>query len=179
MHKNRCFTPALTATVQDLLITHCNHSLMRFAGFVLVASLVGLPGCSRAGELDRVAVHGQVVVDGQPLEAGTIVFVPVGDTKGPKSAGEIREGRYSIPRERGPVVGNLRVEIRAAPMPSADISEPEEFVRQLNQPSSLWPPEPIPARYNDDSGLRVTTTAGKNNRFDFRLQRSPTKGDGS
>ena len=80
-----------------------------------VALLIGLSvprGCSSDDGLSRAQVQGEVKVDGQPLEEGSINFFPAGDAQGPSAGGVIAQGRYDIPKESGPVVGKNRVEIR-------------------------------------------------------------------
>ena len=48
--------------------------------FVLAALPLLLAGCGGEGPFERAAVEGIVTLDGQPLEAGTIVFEPAPGT---------------------------------------------------------------------------------------------------
>jgi len=78
---------------------------------LLIGLLVPL-GCSSGDGLERAQVRGEVQVDGQPLEEGSINFFPAGDAEGPSAGGVIAQGKYDISQESGPVVGKNRVEIR-------------------------------------------------------------------
>jgi hypothetical protein len=69
-------------------------------------------GCAPGDGVARARVRGEVQVDGQPLEEGTINFFPAGTAEGPSAGGVIALGKYDIPQEIGPVVGENRVEIR-------------------------------------------------------------------
>jgi hypothetical protein len=78
---------------------------------VCAAILLPLTGCGSEG--GGVAVTGKVTFEGQPIEEGSIQFVPQTGTEGPSAGASIKEGTYSIPRESGPVPGSYRVEINA------------------------------------------------------------------
>ena len=69
-----------------------------------------LAGCG--GSLDIVPVHGTVKFNGRPIPDGQIRFVPIEDTKGPASTGNIVAGEYKIEARGGVPVGKHRIEIR-------------------------------------------------------------------
>lgn len=69
-----------------------------------------LAGCGDSG-LRRAAVRGTVRVGEEPVEIGSITFVPIGENKGPTAGGVIENGKFDIPAERGPFVGENRVQI--------------------------------------------------------------------
>jgi hypothetical protein len=73
--------------------------------------LSGLPllvvGCK-----SEPTVTGIVRLDGDPLEHGSIRFVPVKGTPGSDAGAVIRLGKYSIPK--GLTVGKYKVEIQGA-----------------------------------------------------------------
>ncbi|MBW3539812.1 MAG: hypothetical protein KY476_06040 [Planctomycetes bacterium] len=129
--------------------------------------LVLLLGCggSDAGP-PRVAVDGEVTFEGRPLEKGSILFIPAGESRGPRTGAVVEAGQYRLPRERGPIVGQLRVEIRAESKLDYDTTEPTESVRHIGEPR---PPGVIPPEYNERSILAVETTAEGPNSFDFHL----------
>ena len=117
----------------------------------------------------RVAIEGRVTLDGQPVENGTISFLPVEGTQGPSSGAAILGGRYKIPRDKGPFVGTYQVEIQASRKTGKKISA--EAI--LGMPSGSGAQvdetvEAIPARYNRDSTLRREVQSGRNV-LDFEL----------
>lgn len=83
------------------------HTAYRCLFFFLAAALIA--GCG--GGIQRAAVEGQVSLDGKPIQKGSIFFRPSGETKGMTAGGEIADGRYSLPAEKGPAVGGNLVEI--------------------------------------------------------------------
>lgn len=103
----------------------------------------------------RAAVSGTVTIDGQPVRWGTIAFVPAGNPNAPIAWSMINRGKYSIPSERGPMVGDHRVEIRdlgtVEPQPTL------ESVRHLTER------EPLSARI----------LPGDKNQFTFDLKANP------
>ena len=125
---------------------------------VLVAS-----GC---GGSNRPSVYGQVTLDGQPLEQGSISFIPTGTTKGPLTGSIIAGGEYHIKSTSGPVIGQYKVEIRSS----------KSTGRQVPLPSPAPPGtmidevvELIPSRYNAESTLTAEVKA-KKNKLDFHLK---------
>ena len=129
-----------------------------------VVLMLMIAGCTGSGGPERAAVSGDVSVNGDPVEDGTISFVPTGTTKGPSTGGDISGGKYSLAADKGPVVGTQRVEIRAyrktgrkLPPKPPNNSETDEM-------------EPyIPARYNTQSMLTVEIDSGKNEGTNFKL----------
>lgn len=131
------------------------------------ALLVCLAGCGGAGNgPPRVHVEGEATFHGQPIESGSILFIPTDGTTGPSTGTAIESGRYELGHDRGPVIGTLRVEIRADRDFGYDITEPTETVKHIGEP---MPENEIPAQYNDDSILTVKTTETGDNNFDFHL----------
>lgn len=60
----------------------------------------------------RAAVQGQVSLDGQPLRWGTITLVPQRKTM-PVIAAMINRGKFRIPADSGPQVGQYSIEVRS------------------------------------------------------------------
>src|SRR6478672_8905937 len=69
-------------------------------------------GCGKKGP-QRAAASGHVTLDGQPIDQGVIQFLPVEGTIGPETGGVISKGQYDILKQRGPIVGKSRIELRA------------------------------------------------------------------
>lgn len=128
------------------------HSLR---GILLVAGIGAamLSGCGGA-DIDRVGVSGTVTLDGQPLENGSILFLPKGE--GPSAGTQIENGRFAIAPSDGPSPGNYRVEIRSfrgtgQMIPDDDL--PGQMVERRDQI--------IPARYNHASELEAAFSADR------------------
>jgi hypothetical protein len=131
---------------------------------IAALALTLAPGCSPDG--GRVGVSGNITLDGQPLESGSILLVPIEGTMSPSAGSDIADGEYEVPRAKGPKPGTFRVEIRSqrksgrkvqAPPPAAKGVLAEEWI------------EVVPAAYNRESKLRIELKTGNNPR-NFDLQ---------
>lgn len=122
-----------------------------------LAILVLVAGCGK-GAVNRNAIGGAVLMDGKPLEKGSIRFLPIAGTKGPVSGGAIGNGRYQVPRAVGLVEGRYRVEISATrktgKMVQAPLAPPGKMVEEYG--------EAIPPRFNSASKLEVEVKPGDN-----------------
>ena len=143
--------------------TRLIYGMVGFRAWVpLTVLLAVLVGC---GESNRAAVNGTVTLDGQPIEDGTINFIPTHDSAASAAWGPIKGGSYSIPAHEGPTVGSSRVEIRwtrktgkkipaIAPAPKGSFTEETR--------------EAVPVRYNSQSELKRDLQKGENT-LDFNL----------
>lgn len=135
-------------------------SCRRGPGICLVLGVlmaVGIPGCGPP-KPELSEVFGKVTFDGDPVEEGSIAFVPVEGTTGPTAGGVITAGSYDV-TERGPAPGKYRVEIRASRKTGRQIeagtpSPPGTMVDEIEHY--------IPAKYNTSSELTVDITTGRN-----------------
>jgi hypothetical protein len=142
---------------------------------LLSATALGLAaaGCSGnpTDELPREAVGGKVTMDGQPLPAGTIVFKPEGNQAEAvaSATGQIENGEFSIPRERGPVPGNYKVSISHTDQPEGRVKvDLKKKPARKGTPSGIK--ELIPAKYNDKTELKATIPKGGKRDLEFALQ---------
>lgn len=138
--------------------------------FVLAALPLLLAGCGGEGPFERAAVEGIVTLDGQPLEAGTIVFEPAPGTPGPKAAAQITGGRYALPAAAGPAVGSHKVRITAKD-PGMPGPQDDRLAFDPSLAAELIPADPappLPARYNTATTL-AAEVAGVFNTLDFDL----------
>lgn len=121
-------------------------------------------GCGGGDGLPRQSVSGKVSLGGQPLEKGTVSFIPDDPAmKDPTSGGSpIQGGSYAISPEVGLVPGKYKVAI----------SSPSTETAQGEAPGSAaaLPRERIPAKYNTASTLGAEVKAGQGNTFDFDLE---------
>ncbi len=121
-------------------------------------------GCGKSSSHERAAVCGKVLLDGKDVSEGVIAFYPTGTSKGPAAGASIKDGRYKIAEQNGPVIGTNRVEIRIpkrtgrktrVPLPGS-----EEMIDQIL--------EAAPDCYNTRSTLTANVEI-KGNVFDFSL----------
>jgi len=124
------------------------RSAVRVA-LLTVALIVLLAGCSD----NRTAeVAGTVSVDGQPVEKGSISFIPA-DGKGVTAGGEIKDGKYVAP---GVPIGTMKVEIRVPKVTGKKMLYDDKNVTRDTFSESL------PKKYNVDTELRFDVQPGKN-----------------
>lgn len=129
---------------------------------LLVAAIVGLAvaGCGWRND-GRYQVTGSVLLDGQPLDHGDIMFKPADRSQG-AVGGVIRAGNYAV---RCPP-GEARVEINASRI--ADKNSAAGLSAMPNDPGGIVV-EIIPRSYNVDSMLKATVEPHERNVANFRL----------
>jgi hypothetical protein len=121
-------------------------------------------GCGKdAG--NRGALSGKVTLDGQPLEQGSILLMPIEGAKGPATGGQIERGRYSLSDKAGPAVGRNRVEIRAVRKSGKMVQKPMAPQGEMVEGVE----EAVAPRFNSESTLKVEIKPG-NNTADFEVQ---------
>ena len=117
--------------------------------FCVWALLPFLIGCDGGGKDGQVSATGTVTLDGQPLEKGTISFMPTGQT-GTTGGGDIVKGKYSAYVSPG----EMRVSIRAER--EVPVANPTQ--EQIERGMTVDRESIIPAKYNDRSELKATVT---------------------
>jgi hypothetical protein len=130
---------------------------------LLAASLPALLlalGCARGPQ--RASVYGEVRVGGEPLETGSIKFIPVGGN-GPTAGAAITNGHYEIAAERGVLVGKNRVEVQGNRKSGRKIRNPFNLDEQVDELV-----EAVPKEFNEQSKLEREVAPG-DNAFDFDL----------
>jgi hypothetical protein len=129
----------------------------------LAALLVLVAGCSEPDALGRVAVTGEVRVDGRPLDAGAIMLEP-GPAGPPTAVGStIRAGAFAIARPEGPAPGTYRVRIYASSREQA----PPPRGASDKKPRAMI--EKIPADYNAKSTRLIEIRADERNHLRFDI----------
>ena len=129
---------------------------MRSVGkWMAVALAVSLCGCGGEPAVKRVAVSGTVNLDGAPLPEGSIEFFPIAPTIGPRAAGQIKDGKFSLNKQIGPVAGTHRVEIYVDQ--HIAMEEPEVAAAL---PGHSLPPNPVDEKFNTKSELKETISDG-------------------
>lgn len=133
----------------------CPIKVRRVTGLLLIA--VSLVGCSGS---DQMKVSGQVTLDGNPVENGTISFLPA-DGIGPSAADLITDGRYTVEASPGP----KRVEIhgyKTLGQKRYDPTDPKSPMVDIKEPI-------VPEKYNVKSQLTCDIERGRDD-LNFALQ---------
>lgn len=129
-------------------------------------SVLCLIGCGSSGP-QQAALSGSVTYDGTPVADGRITFIPTAGTKGVSAGDVIKDGKYSIPADKGPTYGKYRVEIKWSKKTGKQI--------EMGSPA---PPgtkvdevvEAIPTKYNTESTLEKEINSPKQT-IDFKLDK--------
>jgi hypothetical protein len=121
-------------------------------------------GCGR--EYDgprRFPLSGRVTIDGEPIDAGTISFIPPSESGQRVSGGLILEGAYAVTEEMGANAGPYRVEIRWQKKTGRKYRDRDsgDMVDERK--------EGLPPRFHAQSELAVEVSA-KQTTFDFDLK---------
>jgi hypothetical protein len=114
-----------------------------------------------------------VSIDGQPLKAGVIRFIPTGTATGPAAVATIKDGAFALKPSDGAVAGTQRVEIEALPEFGFEIDD-ELAAAQYVQQGGAVSINAIPEIYNQRSTLTREIKPDETNEFDFQLS---TTGD--
>jgi hypothetical protein len=124
--------------------------------------LACVAGCS---DNLRTEVAGTVMLNGVPLEEGSIQFIPVEGNRGPGAGAVIRNGRYLVPRSAGVTPGRNRVELRA-------FRDSGRMVQDPTGPPGALAKERVPAfppEFNESSTLIRDVRKGTDT-IDFDIQ---------
>ena len=138
--------------------------LMR-AGLLCVALMLGAPGCGDSDGAGRIAVEGNVSLEGAAVVEGYVSFRPAQGTSGPAAGpAVILDGAFSLPAERGPVAGDYLIVV------TLESSDKSDKLAQLNGEDAADDSEPSPSpspsgRWQYD----VKIPAGKTWRYDIEL----------
>lgn len=131
-----------------------------FACSLLSVTLLSLLGCGKGEQFQSVS--GTVTVDGQPLKKGIITFYAIGE--GSTSGGQVIEGSYSLPADRGPSPGKYRVEITGS-RPTGKTEYDIDLKKKVDVEEQFLPP-----RYHAKSELTAEVVVAGENKFDFELK---------
>jgi len=126
--------------------------------------VLALNGCVRPVVENRGEVRGTVVLDGEPLAEGSILFEPTGGNSGPVSGATIRDGKYHVVAKKGPPIGLNRIEINGVKRTGRKIAAPPPGRGMIDEIVEM-----VPDRYNEESKLEREVTKGENV-IDFELE---------
>lgn len=137
----------------------------KFAVFITLMVMT-FSGCGGDG-FTRLPVAGTVLMDGVAVPLADLSFIgPTGGPGGerPQSFGRIVNGKFSIPRERGPIAGPQRVhvvfleEIKREFDPSNSEEQPQTAFRELGNARAEID---IPAQGTDSLRIELTKDSQK------------------
>ncbi len=140
-----------------------------FPAFVVPLLLMfGVVGCG-GDNLPREAISGTVTVDGKPLKAGVITFVPNAPDIPTQAGAAVVEGKYTIERAQGLVPGKYKVVVSSGGGDEANAEKQVDHVTDMPGMPPVPAKETIPSTYGANSILEANVTAGGSNQFDFNL----------
>jgi hypothetical protein len=147
-------------------------------------------GCGRDLN-DRQGLTGTVTLAGQPLEDGSIQFLPIEPGSPWRAGAMIVDGNYRVPPDQGLPPGTYRVLISAPVDPEVTDLTPEQLFEKRkkeegekdagkkdsgkkdsgkkNPSKSTLPQDRVPAEFNSASRLKVEIRSGADNVFDFAI----------
>jgi hypothetical protein len=128
----------------------------------LCALLAGCGSSKYSGE-KRFPLAGEVTFNGEPVDLGSITFIPEG--KGRPSGGVIENGKYEVPEEKGANAGKHRVEIHWLKRTGRKLKDPESGEMYDERKEAL------PDKLHANSELSVEVPL-PSNRHDFQLKSS-------
>jgi hypothetical protein len=136
---------------------------------LLLAALI-LTGCSDpyAG---RMALSGSVTLEGQPLDGASISFEPMDKGVETRAGGEVKNGRFTIPRESGLKPGKYLVRLTAG-----DGKTPaNEEAGAPGGSTNIISVDRIPEDWNVNSKQEVDVKADGSNTFEFSIPKANPK----
>lgn len=137
------------------------HDLRVVVSVLLFSGISGLAGCSQQERVSRQRIEGKVLLDGAPLDHGSVRFEPEGATIGISAGAVVNQGRFVINVDKGLPTGKYKVAI----------SSPEGGPTEAKMPDPNTPPprERIPAKYNLQTELSVDVDGEMVNEIVFEL----------
>jgi hypothetical protein len=133
--------------------------------WVAILLPLALAGCSRR-DYDgprRFPLAGKVTIDGEPVDFGSISFLPASEGGGRVSGGLIEKGSYAVPEEQGANAGKHRVEIRWRKLTGKKVRDPDSGEMYDERKEGL------PTRFHAESELTAEVSAEQTT-FDFDLK---------
>ena len=137
-----------------------SHLTSKFCCLALCAALAGCGGPKYSGD-KRYPLTGEVTFEGQPVDLGSITFLP--DGPGNACGGVIKDGKYDVPEEMGATAGTYRVEIHWLKRTGRQLKDAESG-EMYDERKEALPPK---AQSNSDATIEVPLPK---NRLDFKLK---------
>lgn len=121
-----------------------------------------IAGCGPPAGPARVAIKGEVTLDGKPLNDALVRFVPKNDARG--SCVLLQAGQFTVSPEDGPSPGDFDVVVT----PNAPDAE-QAIARIRSGERDPLKARQVPASYQKAGRLTATVTADGANEFRFEL----------
>jgi hypothetical protein len=121
-----------------------------------------LTGCSHT---DRCGFSGNVTLDGEPVDRGSISFASKSKESRSRSGSRIKMGKFEVSAEKGLLPGKYSVRI-TSPTPSVPTPGAPGYL------GLSTPVERIPPKYNMKTELEVEIDRETDNSFEFDLKTS-------
>lgn len=131
---------------------------------VLVCHLLTSCGKSYGG---RKEISGTVKLKTEPIDDGTIEFIPLSGNQETKSGAQILKGSYKIPAEFGLLPGKYRVSITAGDGRTRAAANPEEPPGPTG--ANIVSKDRVPKEYNIESTQEVEVTDKGPNVFNYDI----------
>lgn len=124
---------------------------------LLLPVLLIVAGCAKS-DSNRGDIRGEVKLDGQMVEQGSILFTPIEGSQGTATGGNIVNGIYQLTGVAAPMIGHYRVEIHGLRKTGKKIPKPYSQSGEMIDEQV----EAIPPSFNSASTLRVEVKTGEN-----------------
>lgn len=143
------------------------------AAALVLSIALACGGCGRSSSAGaRAGVHGEVRLDGKPVEAAVIAFHCSEGEKKVIALGIVEKGKYQLDKDKGPLVGRAQVRFEPKPVAEAEFDAAiEKAARTRRSPKLVV--MPLPPQYGENSKLTVDVTEDGENKFDFDLKSRP------
>jgi hypothetical protein len=134
--------------------------LQRLRGRLLIlgvaaVTVVGALGCGEDNPLGRRPIVGRVTYKTQPVDYGSIQFIPLDVQHGVNSGGMIGDGKYQLVEAQGLPPGAYKVMISAP-----DLRQ-QEKVEAMPGDARTFAVERIPKKYNLNTTLQIEVQKGR------------------
>lgn len=140
---------------------HIHPRTVLVASVLIINGMLVISGCSQQEKVARQRIEGKVLLDGAPLDRGSVRFEPQGAKVGISAGAVVDQGRFVINVEKGLPTGKYKVAISS---PEGGSMEP--VMSDLSAPP---PRERIPAKYNTQTELTVDVDGAMVNEIVFEL----------
>ena len=139
-----------------------NKFLSTLCSLGLCVLFAGCGGRGYSGD-QRFPLSGKVTYDGQPIDWGSVSFIPQAGDKQRASGGVIADGTYSVPEEKGVTAGKYRIEIHWGKLTGKQVKaqDSEDVVDERI--------EGLPDRFHKNSELTVEVPSADNT-YSFDLK---------